>query len=137
VWAACVRGLEHDAWAPWTAIAARVRGDADVFVRCERELVRSIGHDGSVRGPYGPEIPRTAATVEGLEPFRTAEARAAAALACDFLARCQLDEVGEPLHAGSIDGAFPLTPDGDELRIDATAHALLALLAWQRSTLTP
>jgi len=132
VWAACVRGLDGDGWAPWTAMAARVRGDAAVFDRCEAELVRVVGADGAVVGPHGPEIARTAATVEALEPFESAGARAAAERACGFLARCQLAELEDPLHAGSIDGAFPLVPDGDLLRTDATAHALLALLAWER-----
>jgi hypothetical protein len=132
VWAACVRGLEHDPWAPWTAIAARVRGDAAVFDRCQTALIRSIGEDGAVSGPYGPEIARTAATVEALDPFESEPAREAAARACAFLARCQLAEVGEPFHPGSIDGSFPLVPQGDELRTDATAHALLALVSWEQ-----
>lgn len=132
LWAACVRGLDGDSWAPWTAMAARVRGDAAVYDRCEEELVRVVDEDGAVVGPHGPEIARTAATVEALDPFVTPSARDAAERACGFLARKQLAEVGEPLHVGSIDGAFPLVPDGDLLRTDATAHALLALLAWER-----
>ena len=132
LWAACIRGLDGDSWAPWTAMAARARGDAAVYERCETELVQVVGEDGAVVGPQGPEIARTAATVEALEPFVTPSARHAAERACGFLARKQLAEVGEPLHVGSIDGAFPLVPDGDLLRTDATAHALLAFLAWER-----
>jgi hypothetical protein len=132
VWAGCVRGLDADPWAPWTAIAARVRGDAAIFDRCEGALVAVVGEDGAVMGPYGPEIARTAATVEALEPFQTEAARDAAERACGFLRRSQLAEVGEPLHPGSIDGAFPVIPDNDGLRTDVTAHALLALLAWER-----
>jgi hypothetical protein len=113
-------------------MAARVRGDAAVYDRCEAELVQVVGEDGAVVGPHGAEIARTAATVEALEPFVTPSARAAAERACGFLVRKQLAELGEPLHVGSIDGAFPLVPDGDLLRTDATAHALLALLAWER-----
>ncbi|HEX4337130.1 MAG TPA: ferritin-like domain-containing protein [Polyangiaceae bacterium] len=132
VWSACLKALEGDAWAPWTAMAARARGDAAVFARCEAELVRVIGPDGAVSGPNGPEIARTAATVEALEPFESAVAREAAERARDFLVRCQLAEVEEPFQAGSIDGAFPLVPEGDLLRTDATSHALLALLALDR-----
>jgi hypothetical protein len=132
VWAACVRGLEADPWAPWTAIAARVRGDAAIFDRCEGALVAVVGEDGAVMGPYGPEVARTAATVEALEPFQSQAAREAAGRACGFLIRCQLAEVGEPFHPSSIDGAFPVIPDNDGLRTDVTAHALLALLAWER-----
>ena len=132
LWATCVHGLDRDAWAPWTAMAARVRGDAAVYDRCETELVQTIGEDGAVVGPHGPEIARTAATVEALEPFASMAARAAAERAVGFLARRQLAEISETFHGGSIDGAFPLVPDGDLLRTDATAHALLALLAWER-----
>ena len=132
VWSACVRGLSEDPWAPWTAIAARARGDEAVFARCEEALVRAVGDDGSVLGPWGPEIARTAATVEALEPFQSEAACAAAARAARFLARSQLAEVGEPVHSSTIDGAFPLTPESDVLRTDVTAHTLLALLAWER-----
>ncbi len=134
LWAACVRGLDGDSWAPWTAMAARTRGDGAVYDRCEAELVQAVGEDGAVVGPHGPEIARTAATVEALEPFDSRAARDAAERACGFLARKQLAEVGEPLHTGSMDGAFPLVPDGDLLRTDATAHALLALIAWERKS---
>jgi hypothetical protein len=127
-----VRGLDADPWAPWTAIAARVRGDAAIFDRCESALMAVVGEDGAVTGPYGPEIARTAATVEALEPFQTPAARDAAGRACDFLARCQLAEVGDLLQPFGIDGAFPVIPDNDGLRTDVTAHALLALLAWER-----
>jgi hypothetical protein len=129
-----VRGLDADPWAPWTAIAARVRGDAAIFDRCESALVAAIGRDGAARGPYGPEIARTAATVEALEPFQSRAASDAAERACEFLSRCQLAEVGEPFHPATIDGAFPVIPDNDGLRTDVTAHALLALLAWERRT---
>lgn len=115
-------------------MAARTRGDGAVYDRCEAELVQAVGEDGAVVGPHGPEIARTAATVEALEPFDSRAARDAAERACGFLARKQLAEVGEPLHTGSMDGAFPLVPDGDLLRTDATAHALLALIAWERKS---
>jgi hypothetical protein len=131
VWDACVRGLTNDPWAPWTAMAARARGDQAVYARCEAALCAALAPDGAARGPYGPEIARTAATVEALSPFESEAARAAASSAVAFLVRSQLAEVGEPMHPGSIDGAFPLVPDGHELRTDATAHALLALLAWE------
>jgi hypothetical protein len=54
----------------------------------------------------------------------------------EFLHGVQLSELGEPEHAGSIDGAFPLTEDSDMLRSDVTAHALLALLDAARAGLT-
>lgn len=136
VWEACVRGLEVDPWAPWTALAARVRGDAEVLSRAESALVASVGSDGAVLGPGGREVARTAVVVEALAPFTSNEAKSAAERAVGFLRRVQLSELGEPEHAGSIDGAFPLTPESDVLRTDVTAHALLALLDWQRAGAT-
>lgn len=132
VWEACVGGLDADPWAPWTAIAARARGDAGALARSEAALVASVRAYGAVFGDHGPEVARTAATVEALAPFASEPARNAAARACGFLARVQLAELGEPDHPGAIDGAFPALPGSDLLRTDVTAHALLALLAWER-----
>jgi hypothetical protein len=127
-WNACVAGLDGDPWAPWTALAARARGDSAVAERVERELVASVAEHGAATGPGGREVARTAVVVEALAPFASAAARDAASRAVGFLHRVQLSELGEPDHAGSIDGAFPLTDESDVLRADVTAHALLALL---------
>lgn len=133
LWQACVAGLDQDPWAPWTALAARVRGDAAVLERASSALVSSVGQSGAVSGPGGREIARTAVVVEALAPFESKEARVAAERAVGFLRFAQLAELGEPDHAGSTDGAFPLTPESNVLRTDVTAHALLALLDWERS----
>jgi hypothetical protein len=132
LWKVCVQGLDADAWAPWTAIAARARGDEAIVARCETALVAAVRAYGAVYGPGGPETARTAATVEALAPFTSEPTRAAAKRAAGFLGRTQLAELGEPDHPDTIDGAFPATPDTDLLRTDVTAHALLALLAWSR-----
>jgi hypothetical protein len=129
---ACALGLDADPWAPWTAMAARARDDAAVLARAEEGLVRVVSSQGAVSGPGGPEVARTAATVEALAPFTSKGSLAAAERAQLFLQRVQLAELGEPDHADAIDGAFPLTPTSDVLRTDVTAHAVLALLAWQR-----
>ena len=133
-WAACVRALDEQQWAPWTAMAARARGDTETSERTAAALWASVDETGAVAGPTGPEVARTAVTVEALAPFATQEARAAGERACAFLRKVQLAELGEPPHMGSIDGAFPLMPESDVLRTDVTAHALLALLVWKQCT---
>jgi hypothetical protein len=136
LWDACVEGLDQDSWAPWTALAARVRGDTTVLERTERSLIASVGQDGAVVGPGGREVARTAVVVEALAPFESDGSREAARRAVEFLRLVQLSELGEPEHTGSIDGAFPLTPESNVLRTDVTAHALLALLDWERAPKT-
>lgn len=134
LWRACVRDLEARPWAPWTVMAARARGDAEVLERGERALVDSI----RTRAPYQgaadvtpvPEVALTAAVGEALAGSRSRAAVAARKRARSFLLGAQLlgDRIPAPLDPGLSDGAFPLSPIFDVLRADATAHALLALL---------
>jgi hypothetical protein len=119
--AACRAGLDADDWAPWTALAARVAGDAPLLARAEQSLIGSVRDDGAVCGPGGPEIARAAVVIEALAPFTTDASRAAAKRALRFLAAQQLEN-----------GALPLTPESTVLRVDATAHALLAFMVAPR-----
>ena len=61
--------IDRDPWAPWTALAARIRGDRAVVERVERDLIASVGEHGAVTGPGGREVARTAVVVEALSPF--------------------------------------------------------------------
>jgi AMMECR1 domain-containing protein len=130
---ACARDLERSPWAPWTVLAARACGDAELLARAEPTLVASIRADAPHRGGAGvtpvPEIALTAIVVEALAPSRAPAARRAVARGQAFLRSWQL--VGERLGAAydlaAARGAFPISPAFDALRCDVTAHALLAL----------
>ncbi len=134
LWRACAADLDAHPWAPWTVIAARVRGDGDVLQRGERALVDSVCR----RAPYAgaadvtpvPEVALTAVVAEALAGSRSRAALAARKRACSFLGRVQLtaDRIPAPLDPELAAGAFPLSPILDVLRTDVTAHALLALL---------
>jgi AMMECR1 domain-containing protein len=132
---ACARDLASRPWAPWTATAARARGDAALLARAERALAASLRrappHAGGVDATPVPEIALTAAAAEALGPSRSPAARAAAARARAFLERWQLlgEAIPAALDPGLAEGAFPISPVCDTLRCDVTAHALLALLA--------
>jgi hypothetical protein len=125
-----VRDLDVRAWAPWTAIAARARGDAAVLARCAPALVASIRdrapHAGGCSARPVPETALTAVTVEALAPL--AAARASVRRARAFLRAWQIpDEPAAPLLPEIAAGAFPASPVVELLRVDITAHAMLAL----------
>ena len=134
LWQACVRDLEARPWAPWTVLAARARGDADVVQRAERALVDSIRKRAPYQGAADvtpvPEVALTAAVAEALGGSRSRAAQAARKRAQSFLLRAQLlgDRIPAALDPMLSDGAFPLSPILDVLRADVTGHALLALL---------
>jgi len=89
-----VADLERRPWAPWTAMAARARGDAGVLARCERALAASIRrgppHEGGAALGDVPQIAQTAAVVEALAGSRSRTGRAARTRGAAFLRRWQL-----------------------------------------------
>jgi len=121
LWHLCVRDLDREPWAPWTALAAQARENRAVFHRCAEALIRSIRTEAPYRGGANataiPEIALTAITVQALALCPSNEAREARRRARQFIARCQMKS-----------GAFPASPAVWYLRADITAHALLALL---------
>ena len=135
LWEACKRNLDAEPWAPWTALAAKARGDGETLARAVHALVAAIPDHGPHIGGVGPgtvpELARTAATVEALVGLDSPEVRSACTRARAFLLKHQIR--GE-FYAKSPDpllvhGAFPQTPVHDFLQIDVTGHALLALSA--------
>jgi hypothetical protein len=133
LWQTCVRNLEHEPWAPWTAIAAKARGDGETLTRTANALIAAVRvcepHQGGVGPGTLPELARTAATIEALNGLDTSEAKAACARARAFLLKHQLrgDRCANAADAAAVHGAFPQTPVHDFLQIDVTGHALLAL----------
>ncbi len=135
LWRACVLDLDRRPWAPWTALAARARGDASSARRADAVLAASIRrgapHAGATDVTRVPEVALTAVVVEALAGARARGARAASQRAAEFLRRVQVraDRAPPALDPALADGAFPTSLVIDVLRADVTAHALLALLA--------
>lgn len=140
LWKACVDALEHEPWAPWTALAARARGDDGVLRRTVDPLVTSVRevapHAGGVcmpgRGAHAvPELALTAVVIEALATARSRPAAAASKRGRAFLRRwqCLPDRAPGLMDLRTALGAFPATPIHGGLRVDVTGHALLALLA--------
>jgi len=121
-------------WAPWTAMAARARGEARILERCERALIASIRtgppHAGGASITPIPELAQTAVVVEALLPSSSSAAKAAVQRARAFLRRWQLlpGAIPASLDPALSAGAFPISPVVEALRCDVTGHALLALL---------
>jgi hypothetical protein len=130
---ACVADLERRAWAPWTAMAARARGDGETFARCERALVATIRtappHEGGASVTEVPEIAQTAIAVEALARSVSREARAAVRRGRAFLTKWQFraESIPASLERRLAEGAFPASPVATFLRADITGHAVLAL----------
>lgn len=137
VWRAMVASLEREPWAPWALLAARARGDAKLVRRLESTVSRSL----RARGPHlggadvtpTPELALTALAVESLQSPCTLAARRAALRGRTFLQRWQhgvsprgLAERGA-IVAARVEGAFPISPIVDAVRLDVTAHCVLAL----------
>jgi len=139
LWETCKRHLEVEPWAPWTALAAKARGDGETFARATAALIDSVPESGPHVGGVGPnsvpELARTAATVEALMSVDSAAARAARARARAFLLEHQVNGNSCILTADPelVHGAFPQTPVHDYLQIDVTGHALLALVGSSHS----
>lgn len=142
LWQACVRGLEREPWAPWTAMAARARGDVAVLERTLPPLVGSVRadapHAGGVCMPSHrpeavPELALTAVVVEALAPSasRSREVTQATVRARRFLRRwqCLPEQAPGAFDLRTALGAFPGSPVHAGLRVDVTGHVLLALLA--------
>ena len=131
LWQLCVRDLEQSPWAPWTARAARLRGDQSTLQRANRGLLDALavlGASGTVKELPAPAIARVAATLEALSGPELASERAAHAR--EYLVRWQFDGSPVPgVRAELAQGGFPLSPSEWYLRTDVTAHALLALRA--------
>jgi len=143
LWQACKRSLQAEPWAPWTALAAKARGDSETLARTALALIAAVPETGPHSGGVGrnsvPELARTAITVEALLAVDSAAARAACARARVFLLEHQVNGERYALTADPalVHGAFPQTPVHDYLQIDVTAHALLALAADNRPSSRP
>jgi len=139
LWLSCKRHLQVEPWAPWTALAAKARGDGETFARATAALIDSVPEHGPHAGGVGPnsvpELARTAATVEALLSVDSSAARAARARARVFLLEHQINGNNCILAADPelVHGAFPQTPVHDYLQIDVTGHALLALVGSSHS----
>ncbi|HEX7453505.1 MAG TPA: AMMECR1 domain-containing protein [Polyangiaceae bacterium] len=133
LWEACKRNLEAEPWAPWTALAAKARGDSETLARAAAALIAAVPEHGPHAGGVGPhtvpELARTAATVEALLAVDSAESLAARSRARAFLRKHQVrgDHCALSADPELVHGAFPQTPVHDYLQIDVTGHALLAL----------
>ena len=138
VWEACVRDLERQPWAPWTALAAHQRGDARALAKAARGLVAAVrpegaAYAGAVTITRAPEVAITALTVEALRAVlgrgRDAGVVAAIARGSRFLEGCQLTRGSVPgPYVPETEGAFSAVPGSSLLRGDVTGHAVLALL---------
>jgi AMMECR1 domain-containing protein len=139
LWRSCVDHLNTQPWAPWTAIAARVRGEGAVLNRARRVLTQSIRlrppAAGGCSATAVPETALTALVVEALAPDSEGSERKANRLAVEFLRSLQFtrERAPGPIDPDLAAGAFPASRIVDFLRGDVTAHALLALTAPQRS----
>src|ERR1041385_1449296 len=133
LWRACVRSLDSDPRAPWIAMAAARREDWDVFERVAVVLASNVRESGPHRGGVGagpvPEVALTALTVEALAPARTDPVRRARHLAKEFVERSQVlgDVLPEAVDPDRVHGGFPMTPVHGFMRVDVTAHAVMAM----------
>lgn len=139
--AAALAPIDAGTWSPWSVLAADALGDARRAKKGRAVLARAVPikppHAGGVRTRSAPEVAITALVLEVLassRPHRAAARRALAFLVSQALASER--DVPAALDPALAIGAFPLAPHADFLRCDATAHALLALLAARRAKLT-
>jgi hypothetical protein len=131
LWEACVRDLDVRPWAPWTALAARARGDRAVLARALSTVAASIRdaapHVGGCDSRPVPETALTALCVEALAP--EPRARAAVRRARAFLRARQMtiESMSAAILPDVALGGFAASPVAEMLRVDITAHAALAL----------
>jgi AMMECR1 len=126
LWQVCVKDLEQQPFAPWTAIAAHRRGDSATFERAVRALKDTVPRSSEFGFVAEPALAGLA--VEALALAADPETRALHATSVALLQRCQLWADTDPSPNSSwVHGAFPLTRNQVFLRADATAHAALAL----------
>jgi AMMECR1 domain-containing protein len=134
LWRSCVSDLAGRPWAPWTLVAARARGDADVVESASRAVVDSLRESAPHAGGCGVvEVPETAVTalaVEALEGLPDPAARRAVDRGRAFLRERQLvvPHVPAELDTDLASGAFAASPVVvDLLRCDVVGHAFSAL----------
>jgi len=133
LWQGCVEALEQHSFAPWTVIAAHRRGDRPTFDRALRALHGHMPRDSAFGFVAEPALAGLA--VEALALASDAESRALRARSVALLQRCQLWADTDPSPDSSwVHGAFPLAPNQIFLRVDATAHAALALAPLRAGT---
>jgi len=126
LWQVCVKDLERQAFAPWTAIAAHRRGDSATFERAVRALKDKVPRSSEFGFVAEPALAGLA--VEALALASDPDARARHSESVALLQRCQLWADTDPSPSSSwVHGAFPLARNQVFLRADATAHAALAL----------
>lgn len=126
LWQACVKDLEQQPFAPWTAIAAHRRGDSATFERALRALRSNVPTASELGFVAEPALAGLA--IEALALAADSETRALHAASSALLIRCQIWADSDPAPRSAwVHGAFPLTRNNAFLRVDATAHAALAL----------
>jgi hypothetical protein len=126
LWQICVKDLEQQAFAPWTAIAAHRRGDSATFERALRALKDNVPRSSEFGFVAEPALAGLA--VEALALASDRDTRGLHAESVALLQRCQLWADSDPSPSSTwVHGAFPLARNQVFLRSDATAHAALAL----------
>lgn len=128
LWDACVRSLDARPLAPYTLMAARLRGDGAVVERCASALESSIRKNPPfVGGAAFTPIPETALTAVSVEALAGLPgARQAIRRARAFVLARQIAQVPAAMHPGVL-GAFRASPIAPILRCDIAGHALLAI----------
>ncbi len=135
LWDACIADLDRHPFAPWTLIAAAMRGDASVRRRAAHGVAGALRTEAPHRGGTSiapiPETALTAIAVEALARESGPSVRAAVRRGQAFLARMQLtgERISAALEPRLAHGAFMASPVVDVLRGDVTAHAVLAGVA--------
>lgn len=133
LWAFCVEDLARHPFAPYTALAARTRGDEPACRRATTEVAsfvrQTAPHRGGASATALPETALTAVAAHALAGSRPHRAAHADALA--FVQARQLlpGRIPAPLDPALALGSFAATPVDDVLRADIAGHALLALEA--------
>lgn len=133
LWAYCVASLESMPFAPYVALAAKVRGDEPAHRRAVASVAafirRDAPHAGGATVTAMPETALTAVAAQALAG--SAEHRSEHAAALAFVRARQLLPgcIPAALDPALALGGFAGTPVDDVQRADIAGHALLALLA--------
>lgn len=134
LWQVCVKALEQQPFAPWTAIAAHRRADSVTFERALRALKDNVPRASEFGFVAEPALAGLA--IEALALASDPDTRALHAGSIALLQRCQLWADTDPAPSSAwAHGAFPLARNQVFLRTDATAHAALALATQRIGTL--
>jgi len=133
LWQVCVNALEQRSFAPWTVIAAQRRGDSETFERALGALRDHMPRDSEFGFVAEPALAGLA--IEALALATDPDSRALQIRSLSLLERCQLWADTDPAPNSSwVHGAFPLARNQLSLRVDATAHAALALATRRSGT---